>query len=104
MNCCSNFFSILGIGRFVTTEYRVLPSIRYSAEPSNRTEYRFSPIPQAFTNQFQQISSINSYNIRSATKYRPVFVVLMLTNSALDRPLGSRDSQSGMILLEALDQ
>src|SRR6218665_1349109 len=38
-----NFFLILGIGRLVTTEYRVLPSIRYSAEPSNRTEYRFSP-------------------------------------------------------------
>jgi len=36
-------FLILGIGRLVTTEYRVLPSIRYSAEPSNRTEYRFSP-------------------------------------------------------------
>src|SRR6218665_1390574 len=34
---------ILVIGRVVTTEYRVLPSIRYSAEPSNRTEYRFSP-------------------------------------------------------------
>jgi len=34
---------ILGIGRLVTTEYRVLPSIRYSAKPSNRTEYRFSP-------------------------------------------------------------
>src|SRR6218665_3159537 len=34
---------ILGIGRLVTTDYRVLPSIRYSAEPSNRTEYRFSP-------------------------------------------------------------
>ena len=27
----------------LTTEYRVLPNIRYSAEPSNRTEYRFSP-------------------------------------------------------------
>src|SRR6218665_2132796 len=34
---------ILGIGRHVTTKYRVLPNIRYSAEPSNRTEYRFSP-------------------------------------------------------------
>src|SRR6218665_3418654 len=33
---------ILGIGRLVTTEYRGLPSIRYSAEPSNRTEYWFS--------------------------------------------------------------
>jgi len=31
-------FLILGIGRLVTTEYRVLPSIWYSAEPSNRTE------------------------------------------------------------------
>ena len=55
--------------------------------------------PQVFINQFQQISSINPYNIRSATKYRPVFVVLMLNNSALDRLLGSRDSQSGMILM-----
>jgi len=34
---------ILGIGRLMRTEYRVLPSIRYPAEPSNRTEYRFSP-------------------------------------------------------------
>jgi len=25
------------------TEYRVLPSVRYSAEPSSRTDYRFSP-------------------------------------------------------------
>src|SRR6218665_4049422 len=36
-------FLILGIGRLVTTEYRVLPNVKYSAEPSNRTEYRFSP-------------------------------------------------------------
>src|SRR6218665_1727848 len=43
MNCCSEFFFKLGIGRLATTEYRVLPSIRYSAKPSNRTEYRFSP-------------------------------------------------------------
>ena len=35
--------TILGIGRLVATEYRVLPSSWYSAEPSNRTEYRFSP-------------------------------------------------------------
>ena len=40
MNCCSKIcFLILGIGRLVTTEYRVLPSIRYSAEPNNRTEF-----------------------------------------------------------------
>src|SRR6218665_177590 len=45
MNCCSKQkILILGIGRLVRTEYRVLLSIRYSAEPSNRTEYRFSPI------------------------------------------------------------
>jgi len=43
MNCCSIFFPILGIGRLVTTEYRVLPRSWYSAEPSSRTEYRFSP-------------------------------------------------------------
>ena len=61
-------------------------------------------LPQVFINQFQQISSINPCNIRSATKYRPDFVVLMLNSSALDRLLGSWDSQSGMILLEALDQ
>jgi len=36
-------FLILCIGRLVTTEYQVLQSIRYSAEQSNRTEYRFSP-------------------------------------------------------------
>jgi len=61
-------------------------------------------LPQVFINQFQQIYCINPYNIRSATKYIPVFVVLMLNNSALDRLLGSRFSQSEMILLEALDQ
>ena len=64
-------------------------------------KYTNNMLPQVFINQFQQIYSINPYNIRSATNYRPVFVVLMLSNSALDR---SRDSQSGMILLEALDQ
>src|SRR6218665_1783612 len=41
MNCCSKKL-MLGVGRLVTTEYRVLPNIRYTAEPSNRTEYRFS--------------------------------------------------------------
>jgi len=65
-------------------------------------KYTNNMLPQVFINQFQQISSINPYNIRSAI--RPVFVVLMLNNPALDRLLGSRDSQSGMILLEALDQ
>jgi len=40
---CKNFVLILGLGKLVTTEYRVLPSIWYSAEPSSRTEYRFSP-------------------------------------------------------------
>jgi len=34
---------ILGFGRRLTTEYRVLTSSWYSAEPSSRTEYRFSP-------------------------------------------------------------
>ena len=67
-------------------------------------KYTNNMLPHFFINQFKQISSINSYNIRSATKYRPVFVVLMLNDSALDRLLGSLDSQSGMILLEALDQ
>src|SRR6218665_2125470 len=43
VNCCSKFFLILGIGRLVMTEYRVLPSIRYLAEPSSRTDYRVSP-------------------------------------------------------------
>src|SRR6218665_1983872 len=38
MNCCSNKITlILGFGRLVATEYR------YSAEPSSRTDYRFSP-------------------------------------------------------------
>jgi len=35
---------ILGFGRLVTTEYRVLPSIWYSAEPSSQSDYWFSPI------------------------------------------------------------
>src|SRR6218665_1061597 len=61
--------------------------------------YTNNMLPQVFINQFQQISSINPYNIRSATKYRQVFIVLMLNNSALDRLLGSRDSQSGMMLM-----
>ena len=44
MNCCSK--------EIFNTRYRqacddqVLPSIRYSAEPSDRTEYRFSPNTQ----------------------------------------------------------
>ena len=60
-------------------------------------KYTNNTLPQVFINQYQQISSISPYNIRSATKYRPVFVVLMLNSSELDRLLGSWDSQSGMI-------
>ena len=47
--------------------------------------YTNNMLLQVLINKFQQISSINPYNIHSATKYRPVFVVLMLNNSALDR-------------------
>src|SRR6218665_1032131 len=58
-------------------------------------------LPQVFINQFKQISSINPYNIRSATKYRPVFVVLMLNNSALDRLLGSRNRNRKLLISRA---
>jgi len=51
---------ILGIGRLVTTEYRVLPSIRYLAEPSNRTEYRFSPIKYSYIYTFKVTTKGNS--------------------------------------------
>ena len=60
-------------------------------------KYTNNMLPQVFINQFQQISSISPYNIRSATKS---FVVLILSHSALD----TRDPQSGLILKEALDQ
>jgi len=63
-------------------------------------KYTNNMLPQVLINQFQQISSISPYNIRSATKSRPVFVVLILNHSALD----TRDPQPGMILQEALDQ
>ena len=61
---------------------------------TNEFVYRYNNnmLPQVFIDQFQQISSINLYNIRSATtcKYGPVFVVLLLNNSALhvDRESG----------------
>jgi len=41
------FLLILGFGRLETTEYRVLPSIWYSAEPGSRAEYRFSFIQKS---------------------------------------------------------
>jgi len=40
--------------------------------------YKFTMLPQVFINQFQQISSINPYNIRSAAKSRPVFFVVLM--------------------------
>ena len=49
-------------------------------------------LPQVFINKFQQISSIIPYNIRSTTKYRPVFFVLMINNSALDRLLNQESA------------
>jgi len=36
-------------------------------------KYTNCVLPKLFINQFQKISSINPYNIRTATNYRPVF-------------------------------
>ena len=61
---------VLSIGRLVSTEYRVLPIIRYLAEPSNRTEYRFSPklkvlfilcVGPSFLWNFSYISANHNY-------------------------------------------
>jgi len=38
----TKIFPILGIGKLVTTEYRVLPSSWYSAEPSSALKYLYS--------------------------------------------------------------
>src|SRR6218665_1016875 len=71
---------ILGIGRLVTTEYRVLPSIRYSTEPSNRTEYRFSPTYSTFT--LQSVLSASACLIGDTLKsdhvsYNPTFTTMI---------------------------
>src|SRR6218665_72930 len=77
-------FLILGIGRLVTTEYRIFPSIRYSAEPSNRTEYRFSPIIN--TTLYLIPLGLSSSLYRFSTHFRDFDVNIAQNTSWLQQP------------------